>query len=35
MLKQADDSVEMPEFGLRCSLADLYRGTPLDPHWVD
>jgi len=35
MLKQADDPVEMPEFGLRCSLADLYRGTPLDPHWAD
>ena len=35
MLKRADDPVEMPEFGLRCSLADLYRGTPLDPHWAD
>jgi hypothetical protein len=20
----------MPEFGLRCTVADLYRGTPLD-----
>jgi hypothetical protein len=23
--------VDMPEFGLRCTVADLYRGTPLDP----
>jgi len=30
-LMHADDSIEMPEFGLRCSVADLYRGTPLDP----
>ena len=29
--KRADDPIEMPEFGLRCSVADLYRGTPLDP----
>ena len=35
MLKQADDPVEMPEFELRCSLADLYGGTPLDPHWAE
>jgi Uma2 family endonuclease len=35
ILKQADDPVEMPEFGLRCSVGDLYRGTPLDPHWAD
>jgi Uma2 family endonuclease len=34
VLKQADDPIEMPEFGLRCSLADLYRGTPLDPSRV-
>jgi len=26
----ADDPIEMPEFGLRCAVADLYRGTPLD-----
>jgi Uma2 family endonuclease len=26
-----DDTVDMPEFGLRCTVADLYRGTPLDP----
>jgi Uma2 family endonuclease len=31
ILMHADDSIEMPEFGLRCSVADLYRGTPLDP----
>ena len=31
ILKRADDPIEMPEFGLRCCLADLYRGTPLDP----
>lgn len=30
-LKKADDRIEMPEFGLRCRVADLYRGTPLDP----
>ena len=27
ILKQADDPIEMPEFGLRCSVVDLYRGT--------
>jgi Uma2 family endonuclease len=31
VLKQSDDLVEMPEFGLRCHVADIYRGTPLDP----
>jgi Uma2 family endonuclease len=31
ILKQADDPIEMPEFGLRCRVADLYRGTPLEP----
>jgi Uma2 family endonuclease len=31
ILKQPDDIVEMPEFGLRCRVIDLYRGTPLDP----
>jgi Uma2 family endonuclease len=25
------DIVELPEFGLRCMLGDLYRHTPLDP----
>ena len=29
--KQPDDIVEMPEFGLRCFVVDLYCGTPLDP----
>jgi len=27
----ADDSIDMPEFGLRCRVADLYWGTPLNP----
>jgi Uma2 family endonuclease len=31
ILKKPDDPIEMPEFGLRCSVGDLYRGTPLDP----
>ena len=31
VLKQAGDPIEMPEFGLRCRVVDLYRGTPLDP----
>jgi Uma2 family endonuclease len=30
-LSKADASIDMPEFGLRCCVADLYRGTPLDP----
>jgi Uma2 family endonuclease len=29
-LTTADVSIEMPEFGLSCRVADLYRGTPLD-----
>jgi Uma2 family endonuclease len=33
-LTEPDDVIEMPEFGLRCRLADLYRGTPLDPERV-
>jgi Uma2 family endonuclease len=35
ILKQAADPIEMPEFGLRCTVGDLYRGTPLDPHRGD
>jgi Uma2 family endonuclease len=31
VLAKTDDTVEMPEFGLHCSVGDLYRGTPLDP----
>jgi Uma2 family endonuclease len=31
LLTMADDPIEMPEFGLRCRVADLYVGTPLDP----
>jgi Uma2 family endonuclease len=30
ILSQSGDMIEMPEFALRCSVADLYRGTPLD-----
>jgi Uma2 family endonuclease len=33
VLKRPDDVIEMPEFGLRCLVADLYRRTPLDPRW--
>ena len=31
VLKQANDTIEMPEFGLVCRVGDLYRNTPLDP----
>jgi Uma2 family endonuclease len=31
IVRMADDPIELPELGLRCRLADLYRGTPLDP----
>jgi Uma2 family endonuclease len=31
VLRQPDDVIEMPEFGLRCCVLDLYRGTLLDP----
>jgi len=31
VLENSDDAIEMPEFGLHCIVADLYRGTPLDP----
>ena len=31
VLKQPDDIIEMPEFGPRCCVVDIYRGTPLDP----
>ena len=30
-LTKADDMIVMPEFELSCRVADLYRGTPLDP----
>lgn len=29
VLRSGDDVLELPEFGLRCGLRDLYRGTPL------
>ena len=31
VLTKPDDLIDMPEFGLRCRLVDLYRGTTLDP----
>ncbi len=31
VLKRHNDMIEMPEFGLRCLVADLYLDTPLDP----
>ncbi len=31
VLRRRDDPIEMPEFGLRCSVVDLYRGTTVDP----
>jgi Uma2 family endonuclease len=31
ILTKPDDPIEMLEFGLRCRVADLYVGTPLDP----
>ena len=34
VLERPDDVIEMPEFGLRCFVADLYRGTELDPEWA-
>jgi Uma2 family endonuclease len=34
VLKRPDDLIEMPEFGSLCLVADLYRGTPLDPRWA-
>jgi Uma2 family endonuclease len=30
-LANPDDVLNLPEFGLRCRVADLYRGTPLQP----
>jgi Uma2 family endonuclease len=35
VLKRPDDVMEMPEFGLRCRVAELYRSTELDPEWVE
>ena len=29
VLRSGDDILELPEFGLRCVVRDLYRGTPL------
>lgn len=35
ILSQADDVIDMPEFGLRCCVVDLYRRTPLDAELVN
>ncbi len=31
VFNRPDDVIEMPEFGLRSTVVDLYRGTPLVP----
>jgi Uma2 family endonuclease len=31
ILTHGDDPIEMPEFGFRCVVADIYRRTPLNP----
>jgi len=31
VLRQADDMIDMPESGLHCRVAELYKGTPLNP----
>jgi Uma2 family endonuclease len=31
ILTDVDDALVLPDFGLRCKVADLYRGTPLLP----
>ena len=31
ILRQRDKPIDMPESDLHCSVAELYRGTPLDP----
>jgi Uma2 family endonuclease len=33
-LTRADDLIEMPEFALRCRVADLYVGTPLNARHI-
>jgi Uma2 family endonuclease len=30
VLSRPDDLIDLPEFGLRCKVVELYRGTPLD-----
>jgi hypothetical protein len=30
-LSNADDMIDMPEFGLACRVAELYKGTLLNP----
>jgi Uma2 family endonuclease len=31
VLTRGEDRIEIPEFGLQCAVAELYRGTPLVP----
>jgi len=31
VLARRDDPIDIPELGVRCAVADLYRGTPLNP----
>jgi Uma2 family endonuclease len=31
-LTEPDDSLALPDFGLRCKIAELYRGTAVQPH---
>ena len=31
VFRNPGEPIELPEFGLHCSVGDLYRGTPLDP----
>lgn len=31
LLNNADDAIDLPDFGFRCTLADIYRRTPIDP----
>ena len=31
LLQQPADVLALDDFGVRCTLADLYRGTPLQP----
>jgi hypothetical protein len=31
LLTKPDDPLDLPDFGLHCKVADLYRGTALQP----
>jgi hypothetical protein len=34
VIERPDDAIEMPEFGVRCRVAELYRAR-LDPEWAE